>query len=523
MDSIGFPSQGDLLKFFYNATGLIPTKGQDILDICIKPKSLHKNLSRLAEEDGCNFLENFDKYAEELFSSLSSLMVENNLKKILVNPIGDLFNGYLKVILREHTFLNKQQNIENLIERFIVDIARICFPSEIFYKYMLDDTYAVAPDILSWLSNSEKTPLAHAMNWIYDSEGVLYQTFHQLEDVDQTDKDLNNVQNWLSGKVQLPSTSQILSTFYRAFKKHKVSTQLADSYTLFLLIARFLTYCNHMLVSTYDDAFKTRYVDMFIQAYSAVKRDFFILSGEFINKNLDSIDLGEREIFLAGLFMVNDEICEKNLIEMQQKFTVRQLLELWIPKDKPYHSATVKIHRHLGLTAKAEKIMKPLEVNIKNMLHGYKIIKGSEIDYEGWLKQYCKINNDVLCPWLKHWVDAVRLFKKQEYSLALSNMREAFKTIRYTAADQMIVFLESYMIISLLAEDESGWKDFKRAYKWGVFMNNFGDLKPFYILSEETEIKTIFKDKLTVISSFENIRDLKTLARLVFHFQYSAA
>ncbi|QIC75616.1 hypothetical protein FSC17_03355 [Acinetobacter indicus] len=53
--------------------------------------------------------------------------------------------------------------------------------------------------------------------------------------------------------------------------------------------------------------------------------------------------------------MVNDEICEKNLIEMQQKFTVRQLLELWIPKDKPYHSATVKIHRHLGLTAKAEK------------------------------------------------------------------------------------------------------------------------------------------------------------------------
>ncbi|QIC75617.1 hypothetical protein FSC17_03360 [Acinetobacter indicus] len=70
--------------------------------------------------------------------------------------------------------------------------------------------------------------------------------------------------------------------------------------------------------------------------------------------------------------------------------------------------------------------MKPLEVNIENMLHGYKIIKGSETDYEGWLEQYCKINNDVLCPWLKHWVDAVRLFKKQEYSLALSNMREAF-------------------------------------------------------------------------------------------------
>ena len=108
MESIGFPSQGDLLKFFYNATGLIPTKGEEILDISIKPKSLHKSLSRLAEEDGCNFLENFDKYAQEIFSSLSSLMVDDNLKKILVNPIGDLFSGYLRIILKEHTFLNNE-------------------------------------------------------------------------------------------------------------------------------------------------------------------------------------------------------------------------------------------------------------------------------------------------------------------------------------------------------------------------------------------------------------------------------
>ncbi|WP_272906118.1 hypothetical protein [Acinetobacter johnsonii] len=30
MESVGFPSQGDLLKFFYNATGIIPAKGEDI-------------------------------------------------------------------------------------------------------------------------------------------------------------------------------------------------------------------------------------------------------------------------------------------------------------------------------------------------------------------------------------------------------------------------------------------------------------------------------------------------------------
>ena len=73
----------------------------------------------------------------------------------------------------------------------------------------------------------------------------------------------------------------------------------------------------------------------------------------------------------------------------------------------------------------------------------------------------------------------------------------------------MIEFLESYMIISLLVDNKRGWKDFKRAFKWGVFMNNFGDLKPFYLVSEETEIRSIFEEKLIVISKFENIRDLK--------------
>ncbi|MQW93031.1 hypothetical protein GHJ48_11630 [Acinetobacter sp. dk771] len=522
MESIGFPSQGELLKFFYNATGIIPTKGEDILDITIKPKSLHKGLTRLAEEKGCNFLENFNQYSEEIFSSLSSLVVEDKFKEIIVNPIVNLFRGYLRITFREHTFLDKKQNIENLIERFIVDIARICFPSEIYYKYLLDDSYPEAPDLLSWLKNSEETPLAHAMTWIYSSEKMSYQIFHQLDDVDQTDKDLNNVKNWLTGKVQLPSTSQILSTFHRAFKKQKVNTKLADTYTFFLLIARFLTYCSNMLLSTYGDSFRTRYISLFIQAYSAVKRDFFILFGELLLKDLNSMSLEEKEFFLTELFIANEEICHKNLLEMQKNFTTRQLLELWIPKDRPYHSATVHIHRYLGLTGKAEKTMKPLEVNIENMIHAYKIIKGSESNYEVWLAQYNKVNNNVLCPWLKNWVDAILLFKQKEYSQALEKMRNAFETIRYTAADKMIEFLESYMIISLLIEDKGGWKDFKRAFKWGVFMNNFGDLKPFYVISEETEIRSIFEDKLTVISSFENIRDLKTLAKLVFHFPYSS-
>ena len=46
-DLAQFPSQGDLLKFIYNATGIIPSKNKKnfIIDIDMDDKSLHKSLN----------------------------------------------------------------------------------------------------------------------------------------------------------------------------------------------------------------------------------------------------------------------------------------------------------------------------------------------------------------------------------------------------------------------------------------------------------------------------------------------
>ena len=523
MKPVGFPSQGDLLKFFYNATGIIPAKGEDILDITISSKSVHKALTRVAEEEGCNFLENFNQYSEELFSSISALVLQKKFKDILINPIIEIFNGYLKLILTEHACLDKKQNIENLIERFMINIAQACFPAEIYYKYILDKSYPEAPNLFTWLKDSEKTPFIHAMNWIYSSEEMTYQAFHQLDnDLDQNDKDLINVKNWLAGKVQLPSTSQILSTFHRAFKNQKLNTKLIDTYTFFLLIARFLTYCKNAMSSTYGPSYTSRYVDLFIQAYSAVKRDFFILLGEIPFKNINSMSIEEKEFLFEGLFIYNIEIFNKNFLEMQKKFTIKQMLELWIPKDQPYHAATIHIHRYLGLTKKTEEIMAPFKVNIGNIFHAYDLIKGDRSDYDVWLNEYKSIKNDEIYPWLKNWIDAVIYYKQKQYVQALENMRKAFKYIRYAAADKMIEFLEFYMILSLLVEDKAGWKDFKKAFKWGVFINQFGgDLKPFYNINNEIDIRKLFEEKITQIALFGNVKDLKSLANLVFHWEYS--
>lgn len=42
-----FPSQGDLIKFTYDALGIIPNKSEQILDLKIENKSLQKKLTTL--------------------------------------------------------------------------------------------------------------------------------------------------------------------------------------------------------------------------------------------------------------------------------------------------------------------------------------------------------------------------------------------------------------------------------------------------------------------------------------------
>ena len=81
------------------------------------------------------------------------------------------------------------------------------------------------------------------------------------------------------------------------------------------------------------------------------------------------MSIEEKEFLFEGLFIYNIEIFNKNFLEMQKKFTIKQMLELWIPKDQPYHAATIHIHRYLGLTKKTEEIMASFKVNIGNIFH----------------------------------------------------------------------------------------------------------------------------------------------------------
>jgi len=160
-------------------------------------------------------------------------------------------------------------------------------------------------------------------------------------------------------------------------------------------------------------------------------------------------------------------------------------------------------------------------VNIENYHHGYFDVLNKQIPFEVWLAEYQSCHNDVIYPWLEQWIRGVLLFKENNIEEALSFMDSAFETIRYAAGKHQECFLEDYLLISLA--NPKGYKSFKQAYKWGTFMNHFGGLKPLFNLESDEEIKQLYlakKDNFNAFEKMKNSMDMRTLAKMVFHWRY---
>ena len=111
-----FPSQGDLIKFTYNALGIIPSKSEQILDLKVENKSLQKSLQRLAKEkDSSNYLENSSIHVQALNCAVSDLLPSYQFHNSLLDTLKEFFQCYLTTVLQDHTYLEKEKSFEFII------------------------------------------------------------------------------------------------------------------------------------------------------------------------------------------------------------------------------------------------------------------------------------------------------------------------------------------------------------------------------------------------------------------------
>ena len=536
-----FPSQGDLIKFTYDALGIIPNKSEQILDLKIENKSLQKSLQRFAKEENSNFLENFDLHMQALHSAIADLFPTWHLQHSILDTLKDLFQCYVGAILENHTYLNKKDSFEFIIQTTILPRLPI---SILKYKESYADFFkdVQAPQDFYWfLETNNQAPLSNIMQWIYTSENSDQNNFHSLEqnllttsESDQQEKDLWNVDNWLKDKT-LPAFAMLKATFDRAFKSHAIPKERQESYLFFLLIARFCTYCSQQVKENYGTIFLKIISEKLRSYLDIIYKDFQI----FYNDEMKSIMNKQKNIMALDPYNIENNV---NIEEMAnflvfqsfQKNCLQAGAELALhvqyvghANDLPdfndhfpvnFNLITLKDNfRYLQSQANPKLFL----ANIENYHHGYFDVLSNKISFDTWFESYKACKNDIVYPWLEQWIRGVILFKKNQSQEALEFMDKAFETIRYAAGKHQECFLEDYLLISLA--NPKGYKSFKQAYKWGTFMNHFGGLKPLFNLESDEEIKQLYQAKKDNFNAFEKMKnnmDMRTLAKMVFHWQY---
>lgn len=554
-DLAQFPSQGDLLKFVYNATGIIPSKSKFIIDVEIDNKSLHKSLNRLAREEG-DFLKSFEEHANEFRSAIYGLFSNTMYSDTLSDPLIEIFQVYTQTVLTDHTYLEKKESLLYLIHHIFLQRATISiFKYQHYYSAFLDAS--LSPKSKFWFLEYESTtPLACVMNWIYDCENKSLEVFHDPsefsadESIDKIDKDLANVRNWLSGTVKLPPFSNILDVFHRAFKAHKIAGDKKDRYIFFLFIARFATYCLDSLIESYGEKEVVQILNKLELYLGLINQDYSDLCSTFESKRTNRMTDIEKSMGKSQTEMFNTDFFLDKSMEYGD-FVAHQLNNIQAeyikassrdtkPQGESIHDIHQEILKQLSNSSPntspykfvikffQDRLVPPnhegYTENIKNCIYAYDVMK-QRYNHQQWINEYYEVGNDSVYPWLVPWVDGMKSFYSRDFELSLSSMRKAFETIRYSAGNRQIKFIEDYMLVALAQPNKNGniqgWKDFKLAFKWGVFMNHFDAFPEFYTDVSDKELKVIFKDKKQSYKSFSGSSfDSKVLAKLLFHWKY---
>ena len=222
-EEIGFPTRGELIRFAFRFSGVLPEKMDATLPRGATRNSERRAIDRLAKDDG-----KLEENAERLMRTLSALVREHVDHTPMYAALGDvvvgLMDDYQQLLSTEGTFLSKRETVRWLIrDRWVPHVATMLakslvqwHPSVVLPLRPASDCWFL-PDFddagVVW-------PMRKALAWLYDTAGVSQTQFHN-PDCDYNDsgtdlqRQLENAQNWTRGR-SLPSAPALRHNLQQA-------------------------------------------------------------------------------------------------------------------------------------------------------------------------------------------------------------------------------------------------------------------------------------------------------------------
>lgn len=488
-----FVSLGQLIKFAYDATGILPRKrseetGLDDKDI----KRIQKQLERLIDEEG-----SLTDRCEELIQALAYELT-GTIRNIKVNyaigeTMADLLEVYNAVVRDDGTYLSPKDSLRwfcgvHAIPRLVLSIHKHALRFNIAAEGFLTPTKA--DWYLPTISGASITwPLEKAMNWVYEQYRTSRTQFHSPgKVVDQDDpegrQNLENASNWLSGEA-LPSWPGLHWNFSRSIDRlvaaeepygRSVSEKEKESILYVLFLARLSTYVTKQLHDAYGaevlidmvarfkrhrdwlavdlKAFKVEtltYIKRYGAPDSATDKIWLEFSAKywqwFAERAQDCVMTMQRLFEESDDYTIPDDLVTQ-LSDQYGDYTVRSALDsMYCPIDlKTPECFPEAFFKGLDL----KKNSSTTDTNVDA--------------YEAEVKEKGLTTSQ---EWMVHWNRAALCYKKEQDEEAFIHIQKAFDLAKYSAGKNQYQIVNQY--IELAAKNNS-WKSFKKGVAWASYL-----------------------------------------------------
>lgn len=492
-----FPNFGKIVKFAFDATGLLPRKRGDCDGLSEQEKKrIQKQLERLIDEEGA-LLERCGELIQSL-AYISAGTINHPKVNLAIGDVAiDLFEVYHLVIRSDGTYLSEMENIRWFCRSYAIQRLGLSIQKHLL-RYNLAKEGLETPVDPDWYlpTMAEGTtvwPLEKAIRWIYQVCETNQTRFHFPEKdakvatvrCSEQQQNLENAADWLNGK-RIPSWPALHWNFSTSLERlgtvadprfrREVPSKRRESMMIVLFLARVATYVCKAISDAFGQAFLAQLIGQFQR-----QRAWLISDLEPFNKYIKS--------YLSKIHTTADTCDEVWWVKSEQHWSWFANREIAISKELnqllsqndlatlPEGTVSALVAKHGDYSVRT--ILEQIEAHSEFIMpEGFPqaVLEGMDLksrqslkdgDIDRYVDAITHRGLTHCLPWMEPWLRACIRYRCQDYESAFGYMELAFEQAKYCAGNRQYELVNQF--IELAAKTDR-WKCFKKGVDWAHYL-----------------------------------------------------
>lgn len=488
-----FVTLGQLIKFAYDATGVLPRKRSEQTGLKEKDiKRIQKQLERLVDEDG-SLMERYEELIQSFASELRSTIPNVKVNAVIGEILMDLFEVYQAVVCKEGTYSPPVDSVHWFCREHAIPRLALSIQKHTLSFNVTGEGFLLPPDADWYLPTISDTqiqwPLGKVISWIYAQYRISQTQFHRpgkvaMQDDPKGGQYLENASNWLTGEA-FPSWSGLRWNFSQSIDRlnhaeapyrRQVSANEKESILYVLFLARLSTYVTKQLHDAYGIEALSDMLEQFKRhrdLLSAELKTFKDSTNNYVQQSGAKGADADR-IWYAATNKHWQWLSDRALA---CGIAIQPLVEVSVDHSIP-ESLIAQLSDQHGEYMVHSTLDKVRSSHIINVPPGFMaaLIKGCELkdsnatkdaDIEAYALELNDIGLNVNLEWMLHWNRAVLRYRDFQDDEAFLHIEKAFNLAQYTAGKFQYEIVNQFIE---LAAKTKNWKKFKKGVAWANFL-----------------------------------------------------